>query len=32
VDEVQIDVENGGRARVFSDDVLLPDFLEKGLR
>jgi hypothetical protein len=29
VDEVQVNVEDGGRAFLFGDDVRVPDFLEE---
>jgi hypothetical protein len=32
VDEVQVDVEDGGAALFFGDHVLFPDLLEQGLR
>ena len=32
VDEVQVDREDGGRARLFDDDVVVPDLLDEGAR
>ena len=32
VDEVQVDREDGGRARLLDDDVVVPDLLDEGAR